>query len=52
MQWPVKPLDVICRYIRKHLDDRRLKIADLGCGDAKLSEMLAQDNCKVLSFDL
>mmetsp|Transcript_35103 Transcript_35103/g.76846 ORF Transcript_35103/g.76846 Transcript_35103/m.76846 type:complete len:403 (-) Transcript_35103:65-1273(-) len=43
-QWPVNPVDVILRWIRKkgkQSTEKRLTIADFGCGDAKLAQKLA-----------
>ncbi len=49
-KWPVNPLDSIIAWIRdKH---PRGVVADMGCGDAKLAQMLAPVGTTVHSFDL
>eukprot|EP00967_Tisochrysis_lutea_P115900 scaffold186121_cov27-Tisochrysis_lutea.AAC.1 len=45
--WPVRPVDTIVDWLNKQ--PRRWVIADIGCGDAEISERVKQ---KVLSFDL
>ncbi|KYR01598.1 hypothetical protein DLAC_01598 [Tieghemostelium lacteum] len=47
--WPINPLDLIIEDLQK--SKKKLKIADLGCGEAKLAERL-QDQHQVHSFDL
>lgn len=46
-QWPINPLDGIIDWI-KSMDDK-LVIADMGCGDAQLSQSVSNT---VYSFDL
>lgn len=48
--WPVNPLDGIITWIRRH--HRTAVIADMGCGDARLSETLSPLGYTVHSFDL
>jgi ribosomal RNA-processing protein 8 len=49
--WPVNPLDGIINWIRRSY--RTAVVADMGCGDARLSETLTQsDKFTVHSFDL
>nr|CAH8846413.1 unnamed protein product [Trichobilharzia regenti] len=52
-QWPQDPLIWVKDEIMKQTSgsNKRLKIADLGCGDARLSHMLPNEH-KVYSFDL
>ena len=48
--WPVNPVDVICKWVisfyhkkkkeMKEKNQKQLRIADFGCGDAKLAEKL------------
>eukprot|EP00271_Cylindrocystis_brebissonii_P002716 TRINITY_DN13525_c0_g1_i2.p1 TRINITY_DN13525_c0_g1~~TRINITY_DN13525_c0_g1_i2.p1 ORF type:complete len:481 (-),score=80.85 TRINITY_DN13525_c0_g1_i2:192-1634(-) len=45
--WPVKPLDVIIAWLKKR--DASLKVADFGCGDAKLAASVKNP---VTSLDL
>lgn len=47
LKWPVNPVDVILKFLNKH---PKWKIADLGCGDAKIAHSLADG--RVHSFDL
>ncbi|EED91833.1 predicted protein [Thalassiosira pseudonana CCMP1335] len=51
-EWPVNPVDVICRKIVS--GKKQVVVADFGCGDAKLAERLFNSWCpfKVHSFDL
>ncbi|XP_022900559.2 ribosomal RNA-processing protein 8 [Onthophagus taurus] len=46
-KWPINPLDVIIKSIKK-MDGNKI-VADMGCGEAKLSQSVPQ---KVYSFDL
>ncbi|KAL3278269.1 hypothetical protein HHI36_013604 [Cryptolaemus montrouzieri] len=46
-RWPINPIDVIIKSIRKM--PKSYVVADFGCGDAKLSREVEQ---KVHSFDL
>lgn len=48
--WPLHPLDVIISQLRA-VGDRRLTIADLGCGEARLAQELEAQHT-VHSFDL
>ncbi|XP_031334744.1 ribosomal RNA-processing protein 8 isoform X2 [Photinus pyralis] len=46
-RWPINPIDIIISKVKKL--DRKLVVADFGCGDAKLAKSVPH---KVHSFDL
>lgn len=46
-KWPSNPIDMIITHLK---NQENLTIADLGCGDARLSESLI--NNKIISYDL
>ncbi|XP_014247245.1 ribosomal RNA-processing protein 8 [Cimex lectularius] len=48
--WPINPIDVIIRSIKKLKDLDKMVIADFGCGEAKLASELP--TAKVFSLDL
>jgi len=48
-QWPVNPLDLIIKSLRKRAKDGDLVVADFGCGEARLAQSLP---CTVHSLDL
>ncbi|KAJ2884140.1 25S rRNA (adenine645-N1)-methyltransferase [Coemansia aciculifera] len=48
-KWPVNPVDVFIKYLRSKPD--KLVVADLGCGEARLSATVGQQHT-VHSFDL
>ena len=49
-KWPLNPLDLIVKAIMKRSDSP--VVADFGCGEAKLAEMLQKSCQKIHSFDL
>ena len=49
-KWPVNPLDGIISWIRGKFPQG--KIVDMGCGDARLAEILQPEGTTVHSFDL
>ncbi|XP_073985431.1 ribosomal RNA-processing protein 8 isoform X2 [Rhodnius prolixus] len=51
-QWPINPLDIIIKSIRKRSDLNELVVADFGCGEARLSAEISSVAKKVVSFDL
>lgn len=53
--WPVNPVDVIYKWLLKLPEEknRKIVIADFGCGDAQLAKALQNnDHFQVHSFDL
>lgn len=52
-EWPINPVDVIINQIRRRINksDRKLVVADFGCGDAKIARTLSEE-IKTYSFDL
>eukprot|EP01038_Epipyxis_sp_PR26KG_P006210 gene6210-8555_t len=48
-QWPINPLDKIINWIKEN--HRKARVADMGCGDARLSESVPP-TVTVYSFDL
>uniref|UniRef100_A0A0A9WQG4 Ribosomal RNA-processing protein 8 n=2 Tax=Lygus hesperus TaxID=30085 RepID=A0A0A9WQG4_LYGHE len=48
--WPVNPIDLIIKSIKKMPDFEKKVIADFGCGEAKLALELSSN--RVYSFDL
>jgi len=48
-QWPESPVELISQLLLRPVFSKA-QIADLGCGDAKLAEIIGQD--RVASFDL
>uniref|UniRef100_A0A1B6F6M9 Ribosomal RNA-processing protein 8 n=1 Tax=Cuerna arida TaxID=1464854 RepID=A0A1B6F6M9_9HEMI len=48
-QWPVNPLDIIIKSLRKRAKSGKLVVADFGCGEARLAQQLP---CTVHSLDL
>ena len=52
-KWPLDPLERIANSLIKMSDaDKRLVVADMGCGEAKLAASLDPDSFQVHSFDL
>ncbi|KAK9504402.1 hypothetical protein O3M35_010742 [Rhynocoris fuscipes] len=51
-QWPINPLDVIIKALKRRSDLKELRIADFGCGEARLSAEISSIANKVESFDL
>ncbi|PJF18899.1 hypothetical protein PSACC_01300 [Paramicrosporidium saccamoebae] len=49
--WPVNPVDLFIDRLNKRLNNEKLLIADLGCGEAKIAETLHK-RAVVHSFDL
>lgn len=54
--WPKNPTDLIIQDLSKFINDSRrmtLKVADLGCGDAKIARTMKDiSNIKIYSYDL
>ncbi|VDP94449.1 unnamed protein product [Echinostoma caproni] len=50
-QWPDDPLQWIVNYVNEISRGRKIRIADMGCGDARLAMALGEEK-KVYSFDL
>ena len=49
-KWPVNPVDIIIKDLNK-LITKKIVVADMGCGDAKIGRELSQ-KIKIHSFDL
>lgn len=50
-QWPDDPLSWILNYLNEIPIDKKIRIADMGCGDARLA-LGVKGSKKVYSFDL
>jgi ribosomal RNA-processing protein 8 len=52
--WPINPVDIFIERLGSKLNsDKVVKIADMGCGEAKLASILASNkSATVYSFDL
>uniref|UniRef100_A0A1B6KLC6 Ribosomal RNA-processing protein 8 n=2 Tax=Graphocephala atropunctata TaxID=36148 RepID=A0A1B6KLC6_9HEMI len=48
-QWPVNPLDIVIKSLKKRAKSGNLVVADFGCGEAQLAQQLP---CTVHSLDL
>ncbi|XP_054261041.1 ribosomal RNA-processing protein 8 isoform X2 [Macrosteles quadrilineatus] len=48
-RWPINPVDIIIKSLKKRAKSGDLVVADFGCGEAKLAEALP---CTVHSLDL